>query len=93
MRALVKISLPDEVMERLPAGKAAMEAYLSPYAEEAVEVYSRTVQKQAPAPFNQALNRFERSLVKDFIMRTLMGDLLQKGGLSPAVEEPISAVK
>ena len=91
---LVKITLPDEVMERMPQNKEGIIAYLSRYFEDEVNEYSSELQRQAPAPFNQPLNRYERSLVKDYLMRKTLGALLHAGE-TPGVTrpQPISLVK
>jgi hypothetical protein len=93
MRTLVKITLPDEIMERMPQDKEGIITFLSRYFEDEVNDYSSELQRQAPSPFNQPLNRYERSLVKDYLMRKTLGALLQQGEATPMSDAPLAAVK
>ena len=68
MKTPVKITLPEEVMEHMPADRRGMIEYLSRLFDEEADEYSSSIQRRAGAPLNGPLSRYERSLIKDYLL-------------------------
>lgn len=70
----LEFKLPDEVLENVPSSsKEEMVRYLATYFDSVIEDYNVRLQKRATGAFGQPLSRYERSLLKDFLIDRTIG--------------------
>jgi len=87
MTGLLEIKLPDHMLEHLPSDKTEMVAYLSKYTDEVLHQYETRFQRRVPGTMGGPLSRYEKSLLKDFVLDMILGkelrEHLEKNGTSP----------
>ena len=89
MIGLLDIKLPTEVMENLPTERSAMVEYVSRYVDEHIKQYEARFIKRVQGPMGGPLSRYERSLLKDFLLDSILGPRLRgqdDGELHPSRE-------
>ncbi len=77
-----ELKLPPEVLEGIPSGHEDMLRYLSKYFDGVIEKYESRFQKRVSGALGGALSRYEKSLLKDFLIDAIIGKL----GLSASVQ-------
>ena len=88
MTGLLEIKLPDHVMEHLPSDKAEMIAHLSKHVDEVIRQYEISVQKRISGTMGGPLSRYEKSLLRDFILDRILGKELRETLETGMYEEP-----
>lgn len=78
MSSGLEIKLPDEVMERMPSNRAEVVAYLSKYADEVIHQYDVGFQRRVQGVMAGPLSRYEKALLKDFILDMTLGKELRQ---------------
>lgn len=76
MKGLIDIKLPDEVMDNLPDDFHQMVTYLSGHLDKVVSEYELNFSTNVRGTLGGPLSRFERSLLKDFLFRMVLGERL-----------------
>ena len=71
----LELRLPDEVMENIPAGKTALLSHLSSYLDEAISRYEDRLRARVPGMLGQPLSRYEKTLLKDFLLDLTVGKM------------------
>jgi hypothetical protein len=84
MTGLLEIKLPDHVMEHLPSDRSEMILRLSKHVDEVIRQYGISIQNRVPGTMGGPLSRYEKSLLKDFILDMVLGKDLRN-----ALEEPV----
>lgn len=75
---LLEIKLSDEIMENLPSDKAGMIQYLSKHFDEVLRKYDEDFQRRVPGMLGAPLSRYEKSLLKDFLLSAVLGRELKE---------------
>lgn len=78
MMSLLEIRLPDDVMDNLPSDKAALVAYLSKHFDQVLEQYEKSFQRRVQGVLGGPLSRYEKSLLKDFLLDMVLGKKLRE---------------
>jgi hypothetical protein len=78
MTGLLEIKLPDHVMENLPSDKAGMIVHLSKHVDEVIRQYETSIQKRVSGTMGGPLSRYEKSLLRDFILDMVLGKKLRE---------------
>ncbi len=88
----LRIKLPDEVMEKLPSDRAEVVAYLSRYADAVIHQYDMGFQRRVQGTMAGPLSRYEKALLKDFILDMVLGKELREQLEETPRPEPFVAV-
>lgn len=76
MTNLLEIKLPDELMETLPSDRTQMIGVLSNHFDEVIRQYEQEFTNSVGGCLGQALSRYEKSMLKDFLIRMTLGKKL-----------------
>jgi hypothetical protein len=71
----LEFKIPEEILEAMPSGKEAMIRYLAQYFDRVVEKYETRLQGRATGIMGKPLSRYEKSMLKDFLIDTALGRL------------------
>lgn len=72
----LELRLPDDVMESIPSGnRDAVVLYLAKYFESVIDKYDVRFQKRVKGAFGAPLSRYERSILKDFLIDQALGKI------------------
>ncbi len=72
----LEIKLPDEVMDNIPSGnREEVARYLSKYFDGVIGDYDVRFQKRISGAFGQPLSRYEKSMLKDFLIEMTLGKI------------------
>lgn len=71
----LELKLPDDVLESIPSSKEDMVKYLSQYFESVIDQYNSRFQKRVQGAFGGPLSKYERSILKDFLIDVTIGNL------------------
>lgn len=82
----IELKLPDDVMENIPSGKREMLEYLSKQFDEVIADYDSSLQRRVPGVLGQPISRYERSLLKDFLIDMTIGKILKESSTQVAAE-------
>lgn len=74
----LELKLPEEIIESVPSNKEEMVKYLARYFDEAIDKYDTRLQKRVGGVFGVPLSRYEKSLLKDFLIDMSLGKLEEK---------------
>lgn len=69
----LELKLPDDVLENIPSGKKEMVQYLSTYFDGVIAEYDSRFQKRVSGPMGGPLSRYEKSILKDFLIDATIG--------------------
>ncbi len=78
MSSNLSIKLPDEVMESLPTNRSELVACLSRLVDEEISDYERDFQRRVQGTMGGPLSRYEKSILRDFILDRILGKELRK---------------
>lgn len=85
---LLELRLPDEVMDNIPSGREEMVRYLSTYFDSVIEKYDVRFQKRVSGPMGGALSKYEKAVLKDFLIDQVIGRF--EGGPSLMAAESLT---
>jgi len=77
-------------MENIPPGKDEMIRYLAKYFDTVIEQYDQRFQRRASGIMAGALSKYEKSMLKDFLIDTVIGRL--EGGPSMMAAESLTNI-
>lgn len=73
---MIELKLPDEVMDGIPTGsREDVVKYLSKYFDGVIDEYSVRLQRRAKGVFGEPISKYERSMLKDFLIDQTLGKL------------------
>ena len=78
----VEIKLPDEILENIPEAKNELVQYLSSYFDGVIDKYDSRFQKRVMGILGQPLSRYEKAMLKDFLMDLAIGKLEEESILT-----------
>lgn len=81
-----ELKLPPEVLEGIPSGRDEMIHYLSKYFDGVIEKYDSRFQKRVSGAFGGALSRYEKSILKDFLIDAIIGKLGLNSSIQPETQ-------
>lgn len=84
----LEIRLPEEVLENMPSGKEEMVKYLAKYFDAVIDNYDNRFQKRVQGPMAGPLTRYEKAILKDFLIEMALGKMEEASQFSP---EAVSA--
>ncbi len=90
MSSRLEIKLPDEVMEKLPSDRAKLISCLSSLVDEEIADYEHDFQRRVQGTMGGPLSRYEKSILRDFILDRILGKELRKHLEEPAQIQPFS---
>jgi len=70
-----ELKLPSEVLENIPSGHEDMIRFLATYFDGVIEDYNSRFQQRVTGAFGGPLSRYERAILKDFLIATTLGKL------------------
>lgn len=70
-----ELKLPSDVLENIPSGHDDMIHYLARYFEGVIESYGSRFQQRVGGAFAGPLSRYEKSILKDFLIDVTLGKL------------------
>lgn len=71
----LELKLPEEVLEKIPSGKTEMVKYLATYFDSVIDHYGVRFQKRVQGAMGGPLSRYEKAILKDFLIDLTMGSL------------------
>lgn len=74
---MIEVRLPIEVLESLPSTKEDMIRHVIPYVDAAISDYEQSLRRRVPGPLGSALDRHEKSILRDFMLDRLLRNVLQ----------------
>lgn len=77
-----ELKLPPEVLEGIPSGHDEMIRHLSKHFDSVIDKYDSRFQKRVTGAFSGPLSRYEKSILKDFLIDAVIG----KMGLDASVQ-------
>lgn len=77
-----ELKLPSDVLEHIPSGHEDMLRYLAKYFDGVIEAYGIRFQHRVGGAFAGPLSRYEKSILKDFLIDATLGKL-EASGLIP----------
>lgn len=81
----LELKLPDEVMENIPSGsREEVVRYLAKYFDTVIAEYEVRFQKRVQGAFGQPLSKYERSMLKDFLIDQTLGKLDEMSSMMAA---------
>lgn len=92
---MLEIKLPDEVMENLPAETSGIVERLSQHFDEVILTYEIRFQKRVQGVMGGPLSRYEKSILKDFLLDTTLGKLrgVEEPSAFPQEEAGVAVMK
>ena len=78
----IELKLPDEVLENVPSGKDEMIKYLAKYFDVVIDKYDIRFQKRVQGVMGGPLSRYEKSILKDFLIEMAVGNIEQASQLA-----------
>jgi len=84
----LELKLPEEILENMPSGREEMVKYLARYFDTVIDNYDNRFQKRVRGPLAGPLTRYEKAILKDFLIEMTIGNLEEA---SKSVPEAISA--
>lgn len=78
----IELKLPDEVLENVPSRKDEMVRYLAQYFDGVIEKYEVRFQKRVQGVMAGPLSRYEKSILKDFLIEMAIGNIEQASQLA-----------
>lgn len=91
MTSLLDIRLPDEVMDNLPSDKQALVAYLSNHFDKVISQYELSFQRRVQGALGGPLSRYEKTMLKDFLLDAVLGKNLRKS-IDDAATSPFERI-
>ena len=82
---MIDLKLPDEVVENLPEGRDEMVRYLAKYFDTVIAEYDVRFQKRMTGAFGSPLSKYEKSILKDFLIDQTLGKLEENSLLAAEV--------
>lgn len=71
---MIELKLPDEVMENIPSGsRDDVVRYLAKYFDSVIAEYDVRFQKRVQGAFGSPLSKYEKSILKDFLIDQTLG--------------------
>lgn len=89
---MLEIKLPDHVLENLPKDRAQMLEYLTRYADDVIRQYEERFQSRVQGTMGGPLSRYEKSLLRDFILDMILGKKL-RGALEEQTTSPFEKIE
>lgn len=80
---MLDIRLPEEAAEALPSSKEDMVRYLLPFVDAAIADYELSLRRRVPGTLGGNISKYEQSLLRDFLLDKLMGNVLNGDSTSP----------
>lgn len=71
----LELKLPEDVLESIPPSREDMIKYLSQYFDSIIDQYNIRFQKRVQGAFSGPLSKYERSILKDFLIDVTIGNL------------------
>lgn len=72
----LELRLPDEVLENIPSGnRDDVVRYLARYFDTVIDKYDSRFQKRVQGAFGSPLSRYEKSILKDFLIDQALGKI------------------
>lgn len=72
----LELKLPDEVMENIPSGsREEVVRYLARYFDTVIAEYDVRFQKRVTGAFGAPLSKYERAILKDFLIDQTLGKI------------------
>lgn len=72
----LELKLPADVMESIPSGnKEDVIRYLAKYFDSVIDKYDARFQKRVQGTFGQPLSKYEKSILKDFLIDQTLGKI------------------
>lgn len=70
----LELKIPDDVLETLPTGsREELVQFLSKYFDSVIDGYDIRFQKRVSGAFGGPLSRYEKSILKDFLIDLTLG--------------------
>lgn len=76
---MIDVRLPEEVLENMPATKEGMVQHLLPAVEEEISDYEKNLRRRVPGILGSALDRHEKSILRDFLLDRILRNALTEG--------------
>jgi len=84
---MIDVRLPEEVLENMPSTKEGMVQHLLPTVEAAISDYEKSLRRRVPGVLGGALDRHEKSILRDFLLDRILRNALAE----EPVQEPVAA--
>lgn len=78
-----ELKLPPEVLDGIPSGHDEMIRYLSRYFDSIINKYDSRFQKRVIGAFSGPLSRYEKSLLRDFLIDAIIGKIGPDAPIQP----------
>lgn len=80
---MIDVKLTEEILESLPSSKDAMIRYLVPFVDETIGDYEQSLRRRVPGSLGGALDKHEKTILRDFMLDRLMRNVLRGDPSSP----------
>lgn len=70
-----ELKLPEDVLENVPTGKDEMLKYLAKYFDSIIDKYDTRFQQRVMGAMGGPLSRYEKSILKDFLIDAALGHI------------------
>ena len=71
----LEFKLPEDVLENIPSGKQDLINHLAKYFETVIDRYDLRFQKRVAGPLGAPLSRYEKSILRDFLLDIAIGKI------------------
>lgn len=78
----LELKLPEDILENIPSGKDEMVKYLAHYFDKVIDHYDGRFQKRVQGAMGGPLSRYEKAILKDFLIEMTMGNLEEAAELA-----------
>ena len=82
----LELKLPTEVLDNIPSRKEDMVQYLAKYFDGIIAKYDVSFQKRVHGVMGGPLSRYEKSILKDFLIEMAVGNIEQEQASQLAAE-------
>lgn len=70
-----ELKLPSDILESIPPGQEDMIRFLARYFDGVIDEYDVRFQKRVEGAFGGPLSKYEKSILKDFLIDAVLGKL------------------
>lgn len=85
---MIEVRPPEELFETMPSSKAGMVQHLLPSIEETISEYEKSLRRRVPGALGGALDRHEKSILRDFLLDRILRNALAEEPTVDAVSAP-----
>lgn len=77
-----ELKLPSDILERIPPGHEDMIRFLAKYFDGVIDEYDVRFQKRVGGVMGGPLSKYEKSILKDFLIDAVLGKLEEPSRLA-----------